>query len=83
MARDNQDGTLTYSFVESVQAMHPYYIVRFLGGAFFLCGMLVMAYNLYRPSQVRNRRRRHPAPAAAIKETDMAQDTRKSKKTSA
>ncbi|MDH5470821.1 MAG: cytochrome-c oxidase, cbb3-type subunit I, partial [Gammaproteobacteria bacterium] len=34
----NADGTLTYSFVESVQAMHPYYIVRFLGGGFFLFG---------------------------------------------
>ena len=40
--------TLTYSFVESVQAMHPYYIVRTLGGAFFLLGAVVMAYNLWR-----------------------------------
>ena len=44
----NDDGTLTYSFVESVQAMHPYYIVRTLGGAFFLFGAIVMAYNLWR-----------------------------------
>jgi len=44
----NTDGTLTYSFVESVQAMHPYYIVRFLGGVLFLSGILVMAYNLVR-----------------------------------
>ncbi len=44
----NSDGTLTYSFVESVQAMHPFYIVRFLGGTFFLVGMLVMAYNMWR-----------------------------------
>jgi cytochrome c oxidase cbb3-type subunit 1 len=44
----NEDGTLTYSFVESVQAMHPYYIVRMLGGAFFLFGAVVMAYNLWR-----------------------------------
>jgi cytochrome c oxidase cbb3-type subunit 1 len=43
----NTDGTLTYSFVESVQAMHPYYIVRTLGGAFFLVGAVVMAYNLW------------------------------------
>jgi len=42
----NPDGTLTYSFVESVQAMHPFYIVRFIGGVFFLTGMLIMAYNL-------------------------------------
>ena len=44
----NADGTLTYSFVESVQAMHPYYIVRFLGGAVFLFGSLVMAWNLWK-----------------------------------
>ena len=44
----NADGTLTYSFVESVQAMHPYYIVRFLGGGFFLFGTLVMAWNLWK-----------------------------------
>jgi cytochrome c oxidase cbb3-type subunit 1 len=42
----NDDGTLTYSFVESLEAMYPYYFVRFLGGALFLTGMLVMAYNV-------------------------------------
>lgn len=44
----NNDGTLTYSFVESVQAMHPFYIVRAGGGALFLTGMLIMAYNVYK-----------------------------------
>jgi cytochrome c oxidase cbb3-type subunit 1 len=44
----NADGTLTYSFVESVQAMHPFYIIRFLGGVLFLVGTLVMCYNVYR-----------------------------------
>jgi cytochrome c oxidase cbb3-type subunit I len=42
----NDDGTLTYSFIESVQAMHPFYIIRFLGGVLFLVGTLVMVYNL-------------------------------------
>ena len=44
----NPDGTLTYSFVESVQAMHPYYIIRLLGGVLYLGGMLIMAYNIFR-----------------------------------
>ncbi|MEX2523574.1 MAG: cytochrome-c oxidase, cbb3-type subunit I [Gammaproteobacteria bacterium] len=44
----NDDGTLTYSFVESVQAMHPFYVVRFLGGALFLLGVFIMTYNLIR-----------------------------------
>ena len=44
----NDDGTLTYSFVESVEAMHPFYIIRFLGGVLFLAGALVMAFNLWK-----------------------------------
>ncbi|QSX38890.1 cytochrome-c oxidase, cbb3-type subunit I [Shewanella sedimentimangrovi] len=44
----NSDGTLTYSFVESLQASYPFYFVRFLGGCFFVAGMLIMAYNVYR-----------------------------------
>jgi len=44
----NQDGSLTYSFAEALEASYPGYFVRFLGGVFFLTGMLLMAYNLYR-----------------------------------
>ncbi len=44
----NADGTLTYSFAEAVEASYPGYFVRTLGGAFFLVGMLLMAYNAYR-----------------------------------
>ena len=44
----NADGTLTWSFVESVQSMHPFYVVRFLGGAMFLTGMVIMAYNMFK-----------------------------------
>lgn len=42
----NSDGTLTYSFVESVKATYPYYVIRLLGGLLFLSGMLVMAFNV-------------------------------------
>ncbi len=44
----NDDGTLTYSFVESVEAMHPFYVIRLLGGVLFFAGMAVMAWNLWR-----------------------------------
>ncbi len=44
----NADGTLTYSFVEAVEASYPGYFVRVLGGMFFLIGMLIMTYNMYR-----------------------------------
>ena len=42
----NEDGTLTYSFVETVKATYPYYVIRMLGGLLYLSGMLVMAYNV-------------------------------------
>ncbi|MFO0995884.1 MAG: cytochrome-c oxidase, cbb3-type subunit I [Alphaproteobacteria bacterium] len=41
-------GFLQYSFVETVDAMHPFYVVRFLGGVLFLAGSLIMVYNLWR-----------------------------------
>ncbi|QQX82382.1 cytochrome-c oxidase, cbb3-type subunit I [Shewanella sp. KX20019] len=44
----NSDGTLTYSFVESLEASYPFYFVRFIGGVFFLTGMFIMAYNVIR-----------------------------------
>jgi cytochrome c oxidase cbb3-type subunit 1 len=39
-------GFLQYSFVESVVAVHPYYVIRLLGGVLFLLGGLIMAFNL-------------------------------------
>jgi len=41
-------GFLEYSFVETVEAMHPMYIIRAFGGLLFLTGALIMAYNLWR-----------------------------------
>jgi cytochrome c oxidase cbb3-type subunit I len=40
------DGTLTYTFVESVKASYPYYYIRLLGGVLYLAGMLIMAWNV-------------------------------------
>jgi len=44
----NDDGTLTYTFVESLEKSYPFYTIRFIGGLVFLTGMLVMAYNTYK-----------------------------------
>ena len=44
----NDDGTLTYSFVESVKATFPYYVIRMAGGLLYLAGMLMMAYNTFK-----------------------------------
>ena len=42
----NEDGTLTYTFVESVKATYPYYVIRLSGGVLYLSGMLLMVYNV-------------------------------------
>ena len=44
----NADGTLTYTFVESLKATYPYYMVRLGGGLLFLIGMFLMLYNVIR-----------------------------------
>ncbi|MFZ2627443.1 MAG: cytochrome-c oxidase, cbb3-type subunit I [Rugosibacter sp.] len=44
----NPDGTLTYSFVESVKATYPFWTIRLVGGVLFLSGMFIMAYNMFR-----------------------------------
>ncbi len=41
-------GFLEYSFAETVEAMHPFYVVRALGGLLFVLGALLMAYNVFR-----------------------------------
>jgi cytochrome c oxidase cbb3-type subunit 1 len=54
----NDDGTLTYSFVESVEASYPGHMIRAVGGMIFLSGMLIMAYNVYKTAKA-------PRPAVA------------------
>ena len=51
----DQFGFLQYSFAESVEAVHPYYIIRLLGGVLFLAGGLIMVFNLIQTV-------RHPSP---------------------
>ena len=44
----NEMGFLEYSFVESVMAMKPFYLIRVMGGVLYLSGALIMAYNIWR-----------------------------------
>jgi cytochrome c oxidase cbb3-type subunit 1 len=44
----NEDGTLTYTFIESLVATNPYYLVRMLGGLLFLSGMFFFAWNTWK-----------------------------------
>src|SRR5215510_12241056 len=43
----SENGTLTYSFVDSLIAMHPYYVARAIGGLLFLIGGCIGAYNIW------------------------------------
>ncbi|MEK7679145.1 MAG: cbb3-type cytochrome c oxidase subunit I, partial [Deltaproteobacteria bacterium] len=52
----NPDGSLTYTFVESVAAMHPYNVMRLIGGLVFFSGMLVMSYNTIKTGSQAQRR---------------------------
>ena len=42
----NPDGTLVYSFVESVKATYPFYVIRLTGGLLYLTGMIIMGWNV-------------------------------------
>jgi cytochrome c oxidase cbb3-type subunit 1 len=42
----NADGTLTYTFVESVKATYPFYVIRVMGGLLYLSGMIIMLWNV-------------------------------------
>lgn len=48
----NEDGTLTYTFVDSLVQSYPGYAVRLVGGAIFLAGMFIMLYNVIRTAQM-------------------------------
>ncbi|WP_413989549.1 cytochrome-c oxidase, cbb3-type subunit I [Labrys okinawensis] len=60
----NEDGTLVYSFVDSLVAMHPYYGARAIGGLLFLLGGLVCAYNVAMTIATA----RHPRPVMVVDE---------------
>ncbi|MBT8061696.1 MAG: cbb3-type cytochrome c oxidase subunit I, partial [Gammaproteobacteria bacterium] len=58
----NDDGSLTYTFIETIAATKPYYVVRLAGGVLFLSGMFVMAWNVWHT--MRNKQH-EPVPASA------------------
>jgi cytochrome c oxidase cbb3-type subunit 1 len=50
----NADGTLTYTFVESVKASYPFYVLRLAGGLLYLSGMLIMLWNTIKTATTGN-----------------------------
>jgi cytochrome c oxidase cbb3-type subunit 1 len=76
----NDDGTLTYAWIEIVKFTYPYYLIRFAGGLLCLSGMVIMAVNMVRTLRLAQahagdpvtaapadnvREGAHPAPVAA------------------
>jgi cytochrome c oxidase cbb3-type subunit 1 len=41
-------GNLAYSFIDTVNVLHPYYTIRAIGGTIYLLGMFMFAYNMYK-----------------------------------
>jgi cytochrome c oxidase cbb3-type subunit 1 len=60
----NEQGFLVYSFVETVERMYPFYVMRVAGGALYLIGALIMVYNLIRT--VRGERREEVPMGAPV-----------------
>ncbi|KJF97340.1 cytochrome-c oxidase, cbb3-type subunit I [Photobacterium leiognathi] len=46
--KEEPNGSLSYSFVEAMNFSAPWMLVRFIGGALFVLGIVLMIYNLYR-----------------------------------
>jgi cytochrome c oxidase cbb3-type subunit 1 len=59
----NEDGTLTYSFIESVKSTFPFYVIRLAGGTLYLVGMFVMLWNVVKTIAV-GKSVSDPVPAA-------------------
>ncbi len=61
-------GFLQYSFIETVEAMKPYYVIRAIGGMLFVAGALIMAWNVWKtirgdvPVDLRDQPRNAAAP---------------------
>ncbi len=60
-------GFLQYSFVESVVAINPFFVIRMLGGVFFLIGGLMMVFNVFMTTTSESTERtREPLIAPAV-----------------
>ncbi|MCV0397175.1 MAG: cytochrome-c oxidase, cbb3-type subunit I [Rhizobiaceae bacterium] len=65
----DEQGFLVYSFAETVQAMYPYYVMRAFGGALYLAGALIMAFNIWMTIAGRQREEAPIGAAAPVRAT--------------
>ncbi len=66
-------GFLQFSFVETVVAMHPFYVIRAFGGVLFLTGALIMVYNVWRTTRGELRDEEQPVAQPAFARTAPAE----------
>ncbi|MCB2426572.1 cytochrome-c oxidase, cbb3-type subunit I [Methylophaga pinxianii] len=62
-------GNLSYTFVESVAQMHPYYVMRAAGGFIFFCGALIMLFNVIRTIRLATADTRHVSSIPSSQQT--------------
>ena len=67
------EGQLQYQFIETVQTMRPFYMVRSLGGLLFLLGAILMVVNLYKTAKIGNFLANEEATAPALTKNYVAQ----------
>ena len=67
MWRDvHADGSLVYTFVESVKATFPFYVIRLVGGLLYLAGMLLMSWNVVMTALAGRRSADRATPSALV-----------------
>jgi len=59
-------GNLAYSFIDTVDVLHPYYALRGTGGLLFLVGFLMFSYNIYKTMTSGKALEREPANASPM-----------------
>ena len=65
----NEDGTLTYAFVEILKFTYPYYFIRFCGGLLVIVGMVLMVINMIKTFQLAKTPHANPVLIPAIENT--------------
>ncbi len=69
----NPDGTLTYQdFLETVQIIKPFYILRSIGGLLFIIGAVMMAFNLVKTAKSGKLVENEEAEATVTKDLKLA-----------
>ena len=59
-------GSLVYSFIDTVEVLHPYYTIRAVGGLLYLVGLFMWAYNMYKTATVGRVLTKEPANASPM-----------------